>query len=115
MPAQHSHTHSCSLSVPVRLLRQPQQQQFHDFSMLTLPSAYITGTTQCLTAAATSAAAVSAAAAAAMSLLLLSPQPQGMGVLDKVVLVFRPQDVFWNRNIDFIINLNMPNDLSGRW
>lgn len=39
----------------------------------------------------------------------------GMGVLDKVVLVFRPQDVFWNRNIDFIINLNTPDDLSGRW
>lgn len=38
-----------------------------------------------------------------------------MGVLDKVVLVFRPQDVFWNRNIDFIINLNTPDDFSGRW
>jgi hypothetical protein len=49
--------------------------------------------------------AVAAAAAAA--------ELQGMGVLDKVVLVFRPEDVFWGKNIDFIINT--PKDFSGRW
>jgi hypothetical protein len=55
------------------------------------------------------------AAAATTTTAVIDTQPQGMGVLDKVVLVFRPQDVFWNRNIDLIINLNTPDDLSGRW
>jgi hypothetical protein len=38
---------------------------------------------------------------------------QGMGVLDKVVLVFKEGDVFWNKNADFLIMT--PNDWSGRW
>jgi hypothetical protein len=38
---------------------------------------------------------------------------QGMGVLDKVVLVFRKEDVFWSKNADFLIMT--PNDWSGRW
>jgi hypothetical protein len=36
-----------------------------------------------------------------------------MGVLDKVVLVFKEGDVFWSKNADFIIMT--PNDWSGRW
>lgn len=36
-----------------------------------------------------------------------------MGVLDKVVLVFKYEDVFWGKNVDFIINTF--DDLSGKW
>lgn len=45
--------------------------------------------------------------------LLLTLLLQGMGVLDKVVLVFREQDVFWSKSVDFVIMT--PNDWSGRW
>jgi hypothetical protein len=38
---------------------------------------------------------------------------QGMGVLDKVVLIFKPQDVFWDKTADFVAIL--PKDWSGRW
>lgn len=40
--------------------------------------------------------------------------PQGMGVLDKVVLVFgSKEDVFWTKTGDFVIMA--PDDWSGRW
>lgn len=38
---------------------------------------------------------------------------QGMGVLDKVVLVFKEEDVFWDKRVDFVILA--PSDWSGRW
>jgi hypothetical protein len=36
-----------------------------------------------------------------------------MGVLDKVVLVFKPEDVFWGKNVDFVIMTT--DDWRGRW
>jgi hypothetical protein len=58
------------------------------------------------------AAAVATVVAAAAATACL-PSPQGMGVLDKVVLVFKPEDVFWGKNVDFVIMAT--DDLSGRW
>jgi hypothetical protein len=36
-----------------------------------------------------------------------------MGVLDKVVLVFLEDDVFWAKGVDFLLLAR--NDSSGRW
>jgi hypothetical protein len=38
---------------------------------------------------------------------------QGMGVLDKVVLVFPPDEVFWSKAVDFLLLAR--NDSFGRW
>jgi hypothetical protein len=46
-------------------------------------------------------------------MLLLLLLLQGMGLLNKVVLVFDDKDVFWDKEVDFIIHA-MP-DLSCRW
>jgi len=45
--------------------------------------------------------------------VLLWRHPQGMGVLDKVVLVFNDSDVFWDKTVDFVVMA--PPDWSGKW